>query len=64
MTFSLFILLVIVTLTVLAFALEWAAIDVVALSCLAGLLLFDLITAEEAISGFSNPASAIRPSSR
>ena len=56
MTLPLVILLAIVTLTVLAFALEWAPIDVVALGCLAALLLFDLVSADEAISGFSNPA--------
>ncbi|REJ81872.1 MAG: SLC13 family permease [Acidobacteria bacterium] len=40
----------------LAFVFDRLPIDVVALSSLALLLLFDLVTPEEAISGFSNPA--------
>ncbi len=42
--------------TFAAFTFDWLPIDVVALTCLALLLLFDLVTPEEAISGFSNPA--------
>ncbi len=51
-----FLLIVIIFATFLGFALEWLPIDAVALTCLAALLVFDLISAEEAISGFSNPA--------
>ena len=41
---------------VAAFAFEWMPIDQVALVCLALLLIFDLVTPQEAIAGFSNPA--------
>ncbi|HVS62798.1 MAG TPA: SLC13 family permease [Thermoanaerobaculia bacterium] len=50
------ILIAILVVTFLAFSLDWMPIDVVALTSLALLLVFDLITAEQAISGFSNPA--------
>ncbi len=50
------ILLAILGFMVAAFALEWMPIDQVALVCLALLLIFDLVTPEEAIAGFSNPA--------
>jgi di/tricarboxylate transporter len=50
------ILLGIVAFALLAFALEWLPIDVVALTSLGLLLLFGLVTPQEAISGFSNPA--------
>ncbi|MCP4201974.1 MAG: SLC13 family permease [bacterium] len=39
-----------------AFVREWLPMDVVSLACLGLLLLFGLVTPEEAISGFSNPA--------
>ena len=50
------LLLAILALTFTAFVREWMSMDVVALTCLALLLLFNLVTPEEAISGFSNPA--------
>jgi di/tricarboxylate transporter len=50
------LLLAILALTITAFVREWMSMDVVALTCLALLLLFNLVTPEEAISGFSNPA--------
>ncbi len=50
------LLLAILAFAILAFAREWLPIDVVALTCLALLLLFDLITPAEAVSGFSNVA--------
>ncbi len=56
MTPDIAILLVIVLLTVTAFVREWASMDVIALSSLGLLLLFDLVSAEEAVAGFSNPA--------
>ena len=46
----------IIVLTFLAFAFEWLPIDAVALTSLGLLLLFNLVTPQEAISGFSNPA--------
>ena len=50
------ILVGILVFTFTAFTLDWLPIDVVALTSLALLLVFDLVTPEEAISGFSNPA--------
>ncbi len=56
MTFDTAILLAIVVLTITAFVREWASMDVIALSCLALLLLFNLVTTKEAVAGFSNSA--------
>lgn len=53
---SILILLVILVLTVTAFVFEWMPIDVTALASLGALLLFNLVTPEEAVAGFSNPA--------
>ncbi len=50
------LLLAIIVFTITAFVREWMSMDVIALTCLAMLLLFGLVTPEEAISGFSNPA--------
>ena len=50
------ILIGILIFTMAAFVFEWLPIDVVALTCLALLLLFDLVTPEEAIAGFGNTA--------
>lgn len=55
-SFGIVALLAIIAFTILAFAFEWMAIDVVALTALALLLLFDLVTWQQAIAGFSNPA--------
>ncbi|MEM9556217.1 MAG: SLC13 family permease [Acidobacteriota bacterium] len=56
MTLDALILLAILAATVAAFVREWLPIDVVALACLAAMLLFDLITPQEAVSGFGNEA--------
>jgi di/tricarboxylate transporter len=58
MTFNLEIVLLlgIILFTILAFVREWMGMDVIALTCLGLLLLFNLVTPEEAVSGFSNPA--------
>jgi di/tricarboxylate transporter len=50
------LLIAIVVFTFAAFAFEWMAIDAVAFTCLGLLLVFNLVTPEEAISGFGNPA--------
>lgn len=54
--FDIILLLGIITFTIAAFVREWMPMDVVALTCLGLLLLFNLVSPEEAISGFSNPA--------
>lgn len=56
MTLEIALLLGIILFAVVAFAREWMPMDVVALTALGLLLLFGLVTPEEAISGFSNPA--------
>lgn len=56
MSFDILLLSGIIVFSILAFAREWLPMDVVALTCLALLLVFDLVTPEQAISGFSNPA--------
>ena len=56
MSFDLLLLSGIILFSILAFAREWLPMDVVALTCLALLLIFNLVTPEQAISGFSNPA--------
>ncbi len=56
MGLDILLLIGILIVTLLAFTFDWAPIDVVALSCLAMLLLTNLISANEAIEGFSNPA--------
>jgi len=53
---EIFILLAIVVFTLAAFVFEWMPIDLVALTTLSLLLVTGLITPEEAVSGFSNPA--------
>ncbi len=50
------ILVAIIAFTFLAFSFEWLPIDAVALSSLGLLLLFGLVTPQEAIRGFSNDA--------
>ncbi len=56
MTLEILLLVGIIVFAVAAFAFEWMPMDVVALTCLGLLLLFGLVSPEEAISGFSNPA--------
>jgi len=53
---DLYILLGIIVFMLLSFALQWLPLDVTALTTLALLLLFNLVTVEEAIAGFANPA--------
>lgn len=50
------LLIAILVYTLTAFTFDWAPIDVVALTCLGLLLLTNLITVQQAIAGFSNPA--------
>lgn len=56
MGFEAYLLIAILAYTMCAFVFEWLPIDVVALSCMALLLLFGLVTPQEAVSGFSNEA--------
>jgi len=51
-----FVLLAIIVFALLSFALQWMPLDVTALTVLGLLLVCDLVTPEEAIAGFSNPA--------
>ncbi|MEE2777700.1 MAG: SLC13 family permease [Acidobacteriota bacterium] len=51
-----YLLVGIIALTFAAFAFEWLPIDAVAFTSLGALLLFRLVTPEQAIAGFSNPA--------
>ena len=53
---EIWILVAIIAFTFLAFSFEWLPIDAVALSSLGLLLLFGLVTPQEAIRGFSNDA--------
>jgi di/tricarboxylate transporter len=50
------ILIGVVAFAIAAFVREWMPMDVVALTSLALCLVFDLVSPEEAISGFGNPA--------
>lgn len=56
MTLSILLLLIVVAFMILAFALEWLPVDLVALVSLALLLVFGLVSPEEAVAGFSNSA--------
>ena len=56
MNTEILVLLGIILFALAAFVREWLPMDVVSLTCLGLLLLFGLVTPEEAISGFSNPA--------
>ncbi|MCH7664665.1 MAG: SLC13 family permease [Acidobacteria bacterium] len=56
MNLDMVILLGIIAFTILAFTREWMSMDIVAMTCLGLLLVFDLVTPEEAISGFGNTA--------
>ena len=56
MSLDITLLLAIVTFTFLAFVLEWLPVDLTAFTSLALLLVFNLITPQQAVSGFSNPA--------
>lgn len=53
---DIWILTAVIVFTFLAFSFEWLRIDAVALSSLGLLLLFGLVTPQEAIRGFSNDA--------
>ncbi len=56
MSLEIILLLAIVTFTFLAFVFEWLPVDLAAFTCLSLLLVFNLITPAEAVTGFSNPA--------
>jgi len=56
MTLDIALLLGIIAFTLASFILEWLPLDATALISLGLLLLFNLVTPEEAIAGFSNPA--------
>ena len=58
--FDIIILLAIIVFTIMAFVLEWMNMAVIAMVCTGLLLLFNLITPNEAISGFSNEAVITR----
>jgi len=53
---EIFLLAAIILFTLLSFATQWLPLDVTALTTLGLLLLFGLVTPEEAIAGFANPA--------
>jgi di/tricarboxylate transporter len=56
MDLQIVLLLGILAFTLASFVREWLPVDATALTTLALLLVFGLITAEEAVAGFSNPA--------
>ena len=56
MTLEILALIGIILFALVAFVREWLPMDAVSLTCLGLLLLFGLVTPEEAIAGFSNPA--------
>lgn len=56
MTLEIALLLGILAFTLASFVREWLPVDVTALTSLGLLLLFRLVTVEEAVAGFSNPA--------
>ncbi len=58
-TFNIIILLLVVTATIIMFALEYVPMEVTALTAMGALLLFGVISPDEAISGFSNKAVII-----
>jgi len=56
MNLEILALIGIILFALVAFVREWLPMDAVSLTCLGLLLLFGLVTPEEAIAGFSNPA--------
>jgi di/tricarboxylate transporter len=56
MSLDAWILVLIIAFAIAAFVREWLPMDVVALTSLGLLLVFDLVSAEEAITGFGNSA--------
>ena len=50
------VLVAILAFAVLSFLFEWMSIDVTALATLGLLLLFGLVSGQEAVQGFANPA--------
>ncbi len=56
MTLTMWLTLGILVLAILFFVTEWLRVDVVALAVVVALMLTRLLTADEALSGFSNPA--------
>lgn len=56
MNFDILVLVGIILFALTAFMRDWLPMDVVSLTCLGLLLAFGLVTPEQSISGFSNPA--------
>jgi len=56
MTPEILLLLAIIAFTIVAFVREWMPMDVIALTCLGLLLVFDFVSPQEATAGFSNSA--------
>jgi di/tricarboxylate transporter len=56
MTLEMWVALLILASAILLFITEWARVDVVALGVVVALMITELVTVEEAISGFANPA--------
>jgi len=56
MTIDMWLAVLILSLAILFFITEWLRVDVVALGVVVALMLSGLLTTQEAISGFSNPA--------
>ncbi|MBC8479098.1 MAG: SLC13 family permease, partial [FCB group bacterium] len=55
-TFDIIILLLVITAAIIMFAIEYVPMEVTALAAMGALMLFGLITPDQAISGFSNKA--------
>jgi di/tricarboxylate transporter len=56
MTLDMWIALIVLAAAILLFITEWLRVDVVALGVVIALMLSNLLTTEEALAGFSNPA--------
>jgi di/tricarboxylate transporter len=56
MTLDMWIALAILVAAIVLFVTEWLRVDVVAIGVMVALMLTNLLTAQEAIAGFSNPA--------
>lgn len=57
MGFDAIVVLVVIVCALILFATEWISVDLVALLIMCSLVLFGVITVEEGLSGFSNPAT-------
>lgn len=56
MTFDIALVLIILLVSLIFFVTDWLRMDLVALLVLVSLAVFDLVSPEQAVSGFSNPA--------